>query len=87
MKSNKLNLANAHDEITWTRNSSKIKSNSIIDLTFISQNLENKLINWTINKDESTESDHEIIRFDLITSVQNVVSNPLSIKYNLTKAN
>ena len=87
MKSNKLNLINVHDEITWTRNSSKKKSNSIIDLTFISQNLENKLTNWAINKDESTESDHEIIRFDLITLIHNVVSNSLFIKYNFSKAN
>ena len=64
------------------------KSISIIDLTFISQKIENKLINWVVDEKESTGSDHQIIRFDLITSSKNLVSNSnTSNKYNLNKAN
>ena len=87
-KLNKLNLVNEHDLITWTRNSFKRKSISIIDLTFINQKIENKLINWVVDEKESIGFDHQIIRFDLITSFKNLVSNSTtSSKYNLNKAN
>ena len=66
----------------------KKKSISVIDLTFISQKIENRLINWAVDENESTGSDHEIIRFDLITSFKNLVSNlNTSSKHNLNKVN
>ena len=81
-------MANQHDVITWKRNSSKKKSISVIDLIFISQKIETKLINWTVDEKEFTESDHEIIKFNLITSFKNFVSNSnATSKYNLNKAN
>ena len=46
------------------------------------------MINWTVDENESTGSDHQSIRFDLITSLKNLVSTSnTSSKYNLNKAN
>ena len=61
---------------------------SVIDLTFISKNLNNKYINhfnWKIDPTIHSGSDHEIIFFDFITS-QEIVFNPVrNTPYNLEK--
>ena len=43
-------------------------------------------MNWSINTEAATESDYEVIRFDIIAS-ENQLINSLStaIKYNLKK--
>ena len=45
-------------------------------------------MNWSNDTEAATESDHKIIRFDIIVS-ENYLINPLStaIKYNLKKIN
>ena len=63
-------------------------SSSIIDLTFANSKIENAITNWSIDENEVTGSDHEVIRFELIASFKNLTSHAtaLSNKYNCNKA-
>ena len=83
IKLHKCKLINIPDEITRIQGTSK----SVIDLTFASENIENSIINWAVDQ-ESTGSDHEIIRFEIITNVNNLTNHAISIanQFNVDKA-
>ena len=80
---NDCDLVNEPDEITRANGTSQ----SIIDLAFASQSIIADIVNWHIDYDAATGSDHEVIRFDLLTSQVELVDNPMNAPYNLAKAN
>jgi len=62
-------------------------NNSIIDLTFVTKELNNMFINWEINEDKVTDSDHEIILFSINIDSDNLIENPVyNSQYNFEKA-
>ena len=63
-------------------------SSSVIDLTFANSKIENAITNWAIDENAVTGSDHEVIRFELIASFNNLTSHApaLANKYNCNKA-
>src|SRR5213078_3617100 len=62
-------------------------NNSIIDLTFATKELNNMLINWKINEDKVTDSDHEIILFSININSNNLAENSIyNNQYNFEKA-
>ena len=63
-------LLNESDISTCSRS-----NNSIIDLTFITKDLNNMLINWEINENKVTDSDHEIILFLINIDSDNLIEN------------
>ena len=81
------NLINISNKYTFIRNSEHF-SKTIIDLTFANSNIENLIINWCVDS-ESTRSDHEIIKFDLLTDLRSNLSNQevveISHHYNVEK--
>ena len=58
-------------------------------MTFANSNIENLIVNWCVDS-EFTRSDHEIIRFDLLTDLRLNLSNQKAIEishhYNVEKA-
>jgi hypothetical protein len=76
-------LLNQPDILTCNRS-----DNSIIDLTFTTKELLNNLsINWEIDEDKVSGSDHEIILFSVNIDSDNLVENPVySNQYNFEKA-
>lgn len=80
----KCELLNQVDQVTFCRKHQNAFSESIIDLTFT--NCQN-VMNWSIDQNAATGSDHEVIRFDIIVA-ENQAINSLStaIKYNIKKA-
>jgi hypothetical protein len=62
-------------------------ANSIIDLSFATQKLYSLISDWCIDESNATGSDHELIRFYIITSATELVDNSLcSDFFNLKKA-
>ena len=62
-------------------------SNSIIDLTFATKNLNKLPINWEISEDITSGSDHEIIIFSININSDNLVENPIyNNQFNFEKA-
>ena len=82
---NKFNceLINISDEYTFTRET----SNSVIDLTFATSTLASKIINWSINEDAETDSDHEVIVFSINVENIETVNNSMTDAYNTQKTN
>ena len=75
-------LLNESDISTCNRS-----NNSIIDLTFTTKKLNNMLINWEINEDKVTGSDHETILFSINIDSGNLIENPVyNNQYNFEKA-
>jgi len=59
---------------------------SVIDLVFISQGLLRKHIDWEINQEIASGSDHEILLYSIVES-DDLVENPAyQMLYNLEKA-
>ncbi len=82
---NKFNceLINISDEYTFTRET----SNSVIDLTFATFELASKIVNWSINNDAETDSDHEVIEFAINVEHIKSVNNSMTESFNTQKAN
>ena len=85
-KSKKSGLINTSDLCTFYVSSGS--SSSVIDLTFANSKIENAITNWSIDENEVTSSDHEVIQFELIASFKNLTTHAteLSNKYNCNKA-
>lgn len=86
-KLHKCKLINISDEYTFIRNSRTV-AKSVIDLTFASENIESLISNWYVDF-ESTGSDHEIIRFDIIINfdqMNQLNSIEMSNRFNVAKA-
>ena len=52
-------------------------NNSIIDLTFDTKELNNMLLNWEINKNKVSDSDHELILFLININNNNLIENSI----------
>ena len=65
-------LLNESDILTCNRS-----NNSIIDLTFTTKELNNMLINWEIDEDKVSDSDHEIILFSININNDNLIENSI----------
>lgn len=76
-------LLNEPDQQTCNRS-----ENSVIDLSFVTKNINNNLlIDWQISDEITTGSDHEVILFSINLNVENLVENPLyNSQYNFDKA-
>ena len=82
---------NIPNEITFSRqcimeNDQSRTSTSIIDLTFATLHMVNKITDWSINENAATESDHEVIKFSIICKNIETVDNPMNKAYNVDKA-
>lgn len=78
-------LLNKPDQSTFLR--PNCKNNSVIDLTFISPELNTNQTEWFIDKEEDSGSDHELIKFSIDFRLENLVENPIhSSQYKLDKA-
>ena len=77
-------LLNSDDQITFSRRHQHAISESIIDLTFINQD---NVMNWAIDQQASTGSDHEVIRFEIIAKENlTIYATATAMKYNIKKA-
>ena len=91
MTKNQCELINIPDEITFSKqcikkNDQNRTSTSVIDLTFATPHMINKITDWSINENASTELDHEIIEFSIICKNIEKVDNPMNDAYNVDKA-
>jgi len=78
------NLISQPDQSTFHRKD--ITSLSVIDLVFVSQRLISKHIDWEINQEVASGSDHEILLYSIVES-DDLVENPAYERlYNLEKA-
>ncbi len=76
-------LLNESDILTCSRS-----NNSIINLTFATKELNNMLLNWEIDEDKVSDTDHEIILFSINIDSDNLVENSIyNSQYNFEKAN
>jgi hypothetical protein len=75
-------LLNEPDQQTCTRSDT-----SVIDLAFVTKNLNQMSIEWEISEQIVTSSDHEAIQFSINIDSGNLVENPLyKSQYNFEKA-
>ena len=62
-------------------------SQSVLDLTFATEKIAENIVDWTINDEIVTGSDHEVIAFNLLSKNAQKVDSPLNALYNVQKAN
>src|SRR5437588_11071745 len=55
---------------------------SVFDLTLATQDIFDRLVDWAVDENAHTGSDHEVVRFSLILDTDNLVHSPMSNKYN-----
>ena len=84
-------LINISDEITFSKqcsmkNDQNRTSTLIIDLTFATSHMINKITEWSINENAATESDHEIVEFSINCKNIETVDNFMNDAYNVDKA-
>jgi ribonuclease HI len=80
----RFHLVNEPDEPTYNfRNG---KGRSIIDLTFASPTVSDSVVDWAIDEDQATGSDHELIRYNVLSDNVEIVPDPRTGKYNWKKA-
>ena len=82
-------MINTSNEITFSKQSmlenDDIKtSTSIIDLTFATPCMHEKITDWSINENAATESNHEVIEFSINVSIQNF-DNSINGAFNVDK--
>ena len=78
-------LVNTPDIDTYTQFSEQTLS--VIDLAFATPSLYSSIIDWQINEDLPTGSDHEVIQFSLCTDNIELVDSPFEASFNIKKAN
>ena len=61
-------------------------SQSVLDLTFATSKIAENVIDWTINDEIVTRSDHEVISFNLLSKNASKVDSSLNASYNVQKA-
>jgi len=80
-------LINESDIITFYRKNDNLISSLVIDLAFTTQKLSEDISDWYINESNTSDSDHEIIRFNIRTKAAKLVENSIySQFFNLKKA-
>ncbi|SLM37364.1 Endonuclease/exonuclease/phosphatase [Lasallia pustulata] len=60
---------------------------SVLDLAFTTGQLAAEIIDWQINENEYSESDHEVIQFSVTTEDIELVDSPFNAPLNIQKAN
>jgi hypothetical protein len=83
MEDNDYTLLHEPDLPTYYCRSSLITS--VLNLVFSSPAILNNTINWAIDEDSYTSSDHEMIRFDLLYNSLEIVPTPLAQHFNWKK--
>src|ERR1700741_1961239 len=73
-------LVNIPDEPTY--NFKNGKGQSVIDLTFASPSIFDNIVNWVTDEDQATGSDHELIRYTILSDQSEAVPDPRSGRYN-----
>ena len=68
-------LINESDTATFYRKNDNSTSNSVIDLAFTTQKLSEDISDWYIDESNASDSDHEIIRFNIRTKAVKLVEN------------
>ena len=68
------------------KNDQNQTSTLIIDLTFATLHMINKITNWLINKNAFTKSDHKIIKILIICKNIETVDNFMNDAYNVDKS-
>ncbi len=80
-------LINESDTATFYRKNDNSTSSSVIDLAFTTQKLSENISDWYINEFNTSDSDHEIIRFNIRTKAAELVKNSICSQFfNLKKA-
>ena len=57
-------------------------SQSVLDLTFATLKMAENIVDWAINNEIVTGSDHEVIAFNLLSKNAQKVDSPLNASYN-----
>ena len=83
-RANKCDLVNQPDIPTY--NYRQGTGSSILDLTLTTEDLFDRVVDWTVDEDAHTGSDHEVVRFTLVLDTDSLVPSPMSNKYNWQKA-
>ncbi|SLM36675.1 Ribonuclease H-like domain [Lasallia pustulata] len=60
---------------------------SVLDLAFTTGQLAAEIIDWQINENEYSGSDHEVIQFSITTEDIELVESPFNAPFNIQKAN
>ena len=80
-------LINESDIATFYRKNDNSTSSSVIDLAFTTQKLSEDISDWYIDESNASDSDHEIIRFNIRTKAAELVENSICSQFfNLKKA-
>ena len=80
-------LVNESDIFTFFRKNRDSISQSVIDLSFATKQLNKLITDWHIDEDNASGSDHEVIIFYIRTNSIELVNNPLcSEHFNMKKA-
>ena len=80
-------LVNESDIATFYRKNDNATSSLIIDLVLIIQKLSENISDWYIDESNASDSDHEIIRFNIRTKAAELVENSICSQFfNLKKA-
>ena len=59
---------------------------SVLNLTFTKPALLSFISNWFIDEEATTDSDHEVIQFTIVTGQVDLVESPINSSYNIAKA-
>ena len=87
LERNQLELINTPDIATYTRNMVNGKYTSVLDLVFATGQMATEIIDWQINENEYSGSDHEVIQFSITTEDIELVESPFNAPFNIQKAN
>ena len=74
-------LINILDKMTYISHSGI--SQSVLDLTFATSRIAENIIDWAINDEIVTGSDHEVIAFNLLSKNAQNVDSPLNALYKV----
>ena len=83
--SNRFNceLINISNKITYTSHLGI--SQYGLDLTFVTSKIAENIVDWAINDEIMTKSDHEVIAFNILSKNAQKVDNWLNASYNVQK--
>ena len=77
-------LLNTQDQHTYISHSQR--SSSVLNLTFATAGLYQRVLDWHIDESAATGSDHEVILFKIATEHLQMVETPFGAPFNLQKA-
>ena len=83
-RANNCDIVNQPDISTY--NHRQGSGTSILDLTLATQDIFDRVVDWAVDDNAHTGSDHEVVRFTLVLDTDNLIPSPMSNKYNWQKA-